>query len=111
MRTCGYYFRSLNRGYTKDKDFDGWIKVKENVHYCGRIPNIKDSEIWWCAVGENVGVEINGKSNAFSRPVLVMKKLSRFGFLGAPLTSQFHAGNWYIDFILKVKTVYIPCPN
>ena len=85
------------------KDFDGWIKVKENVHYYGRIPNIKEGEIWWCAVGENVGIEINGKSNAFSRPVLVMKKLSRFGFLGVPLTSQFHAGNWYVEFIFKSK--------
>ena len=65
----------------EEKDFDGWIKVKENVHYYGRMPNIKEGEIWWCAVGENVGVEINGKSDAFSRPVLVMKKLSRFGFL------------------------------
>ena len=26
----------------KDKDFDGWIKVKENVHYYGRVPDIKE---------------------------------------------------------------------
>lgn len=34
----------------EDKDFDGWIKVKENVHYYGRIPDIKEGEICWCAV-------------------------------------------------------------
>ena len=86
-----------------NKDFDGWIRVKENVHYYGRMPNIKEGEIWWCAVGENVGVEINGKSDAFSRPVLVMKKLSRFGFLGVPLTSQYHIGSWYVSFVFKNK--------
>lgn len=87
----------------EQKDFDGWIRVKKSVHYYGRMPSIKEGEVWWCAVGENVGVEINGKSEAFSRPVLVMKKLSRFGFLGVPLTSQFHTGNWYTEFVFKNK--------
>lgn len=49
-------------------------------------------------MGENVGVEINGKNELFSRPVLVLKKLSRFGFLGVPLTSQEHEGSWYVHF-------------
>ena len=87
----------------EEKDFDGWMKVKESVHHYGRVPDIKEGEIWWCAVGENVGIEINGKSNAFSRPVLVMKKLSRFGFLAVPLTSQSHTGNWYVNSMFKSK--------
>lgn len=48
--------------------------------------------------GENVGVEINGKSSRFTRPVLVLKKMSRLGFMGAPLTSQIHRGSWYASF-------------
>lgn len=85
------------------KKFHEWMGVKENVHYVGRVPDTKEGEIWWCAVGENVGVEINGKNETFSRPVLIMKKLSRYGFLGVPLTSQEHFGNWYIDFAFKGK--------
>lgn len=87
----------------EEKDFDGWIRIKESVHYYGRMPDIKEGEVWWCAIGENVGVEINGKSGAFSRPVVVMKKLSRFGFLGIPLTSQSHTGSWYVKFEFKNK--------
>ena len=88
------------------KDFHGWIEVKENVHYAGRMPDIREGEIWWCAVGENVGIEVNGKSDAFSRPVLILKKFSRYGFLGVPLTSREHIGNWYVGFDFKNKRQY-----
>lgn len=88
---------------TNTKHFPEWMKVKEDVHSTGRVPAIKEGEVWWSAIGENVGVEINGKSNAFSRPVLILKKLSRFGFLGVPLTSQHHKGNWYVPFIFQGK--------
>ena len=90
----------------RKKDFCGWIKVKENVHYVGRIPDTREGEVWWCAIGENVGVEINGKSDAFSRPVLVLKKLSRYGFLGIPLTTKEHIGSWYTCFEFKNKKQY-----
>lgn len=85
------------------KEFKEWIIVKENVHVVGRTPDIREGEIWWCAIGENVGIEINGKNEVFSRPVLIMKKLSRYGFLGVPLTSQEHIGSWYVSFKFKEK--------
>lgn len=78
--------------------------VKENIHNFGRLAAIKEGEIWWCAMGENVDVEINGKNEVFSRPVLIYKKLSRFGFLGIPLTTQKHEGDWYVSFVFKDKT-------
>ena len=89
-----------------DKRFSEWIELKSNLHFAGNYPPVKEGQIWWCAVGENVGVEINGKNNAFSRPVLVMKKLSRYGFMGVPLTSQKHEGSWYVSFVFKDKTQY-----
>ncbi len=87
----------------EEKRFDEWIGVKSHIHFNGRIRNIKDGDIWWCAMGENVGVEINGKNNEFSRPILVMKKMNRFGFMGIPLTSQKHEGSWYVSFEFKGK--------
>ena len=54
-------------------------------------------------MGENVGIEINGKGKRFLRPVLILKKLSKNGFLGVPLTSQEHKGNWYANFIFLDK--------
>lgn len=51
------------------------------------IPKITEGEVWWVAIGENVGVEINGKSRYFSRPVIVFRKLSHLGFMGIPLST------------------------
>ena len=54
-------------------------------------------------MGKNVGVEINGKSERFSRPILILKKLSKLGFLGVPLTSQDKTGSWYVSFEFQNK--------
>ena len=89
---------------TPEKRFSEWIEQKEKLHNAGRLPKVKQGEIWWCSLGENVGVEINGKSAIFTRPVLIFKKLSRFGFMGIPLTSQKHEGTWYVPFVFQDKT-------
>ena len=95
-----------NNREAEGKNFSEWIKCKERIHSVGRLPAVKEREVWWAAVGENVGVEIDGKSERFSRPVLVYKKLSKFGFLGIPLTSQEHKGTWYVSFDFQGKTSY-----
>lgn len=86
-----------------DEIFDDWIKVKKNLQFEHKIPAIAEGEIWWCGVGKNVGVEINGKNEQFSRPVIIFKKLSRLGFLAIPLSTQAHTGSWYIDFTFRGK--------
>ena len=60
--------------------------------------DIKEGDVWWCAVGENIRTEINGKSRRFSRPILVVKKFGRYSFWGVPLTTKLHDGSWYIRF-------------
>lgn len=89
----------------KHKLLQDWNIVKEDFHETPneKIQLIRQGEIWWVGIGENVGVEINGKSEFFSRPVLVFKKLSHYGFMGIPLTSQKHTGSWYTQFIFKNK--------
>ena len=86
------------------KDFNGWIKIKKKLHYGGKIRLIRNGEIWWCAIGENIGSEICGKGEIFARPVLILKKLGRFNFIGIPLTSKKHKGTWYVSFEFKGKT-------
>ena len=90
----------------KDKLFDEWIGLKKKLHFNNKIPRITEGEIWWCSFGENVGVEINGKSVRFTRPVLIMRKLSKFGFMGIPLTSQIKSGSWYAKFNFLSKDEY-----
>lgn len=86
------------------KHFEAWINLKAKLHDMNRLRAVHEGDVWWCAMGENIGVEINGKHEVFSRPVLVFKKLSRYGFMGIPLTSQLHQGNWYVQFTFKEKT-------
>lgn len=79
------------------------MNIKKKAHEQGAMPIVRDGEIWWAAVGENVGVEINGKNAPFSRPVLVLKRLGMESFLAVPLTSKRHSGTWYVDVIAKNK--------
>jgi len=87
----------------EEKHFDEWIGLKRTLHNMNRLRAVHEGEIWWCAMGENIEVEINGKNDVFSRPVLVFRKLSRYGFMGIPLTSQLHTGDWYVSFVFKGK--------
>jgi mRNA interferase MazF len=85
-----------------EKDYERWMPVKTKLHNANNIPAaFKEGDIWWCAFGENIGVEIDGKGRQFSRPVYVYKKLSREGFLGIPLTTQLKTGSWYVEFDFK----------
>ncbi len=85
----------------EEKHFDEWNEIKKNMHRLGHLPKVSEGSVYWCGFGENVGIEINGKNALFSRPVLIFKKLSRYGFLGIPLTSQPHTGSWYVSFQFK----------
>ena len=69
------------------------------------IPKFTDGDVWWTAVGENIGIEINGKGGQFSRPVIIFKKMSSYGFVGIPLTSQKHGGSWYTSFTFQDQKV------
>ena len=89
--------------------FIKWMALKRNVNNNEKHhPMYKENEVWWVAIGKNIGIEMNGKSNKFSRPVLIFKKLSPEGFMGIPLTSQKHLGSWYTKFVFQEK---INTPN
>ena len=84
-------------------EFINWNKLKIHLELHGRQPNPTQGEMWWAGVGKNLGSEINGKNAVFSRPILVYKKLSRYKFLGVPLTSKAHVGSWYVSFMQNGK--------
>ncbi|MDO8620518.1 MAG: type II toxin-antitoxin system PemK/MazF family toxin [bacterium] len=78
------------------KRFLEWIGLKEKLHISVHQPPLfKESEIWWCHLGENIGIEANGKGDKFTRPVFVLKKYDRYSFLGLPLTTKLKEGSWY----------------
>ena len=76
-----------------------WNEVKINLNLHSGRQNIREGQIYWAGVGQNVGEEMFGKGDSYTRPVLVFRKLSRFRFMGIPLTSQEHEGSWYVPFM------------
>ena len=81
-----------------EKDFKSWIGLKEKLDNRPTEVLFREGEIWWTAIGCNVGEESNGKSNRFSRPVIVFRKLTRHSFYGIPMTSKIKNGSWYVPF-------------
>ena len=90
------------------QDFERWNAIKQDIEEKGnaklpRVPQITEGEVWWAACGKNLGAEINGKNKLFERPVVIMKKLSRYTFMAIPLTSKQKTGTWYVKFVFKER--------
>lgn len=90
------------------KQFLEWIMVKEKLHNIdAEPPLVKERDLWWISFGENVGSEMNGKSKLFSRPGIVIKKLSRGFYLVAPTTSQKKEGTWYVPMRQEGRDMFV----
>ena len=70
------------------KDFDGWNEKKKKVNERSDAPFFHTREIWWCSLGVNVGFEQDGSGNEHSRPVLILKGMSKQTFFAVPLTTS-----------------------
>ena len=82
------------------KKFDEWNEVKQKVEKKEKISIPKEREVYWASIGENIGFEQNGKSELFTRPVLVLKRFTKNMFFGIPLSSQIKQGSFFYDFQL-----------
>jgi mRNA interferase MazF len=91
-----------------EKRFQEWIQIKEKLDSKENLPPfVKEKELWWFSAGENVGIEISGKSTDFSRPGLVLKRLSQHLFLIAPTTSKTKRGSWFVPINFNNQTTYL----
>ncbi len=60
------------------KDFDRWNNQKKVIQQLNNQGILfSEREVWWCALGENIGDEENGKNELFERPVLIIRKCRR----------------------------------
>jgi mRNA interferase MazF len=83
------------------KKFDNWNEVKKQIDNKTKISIPKEREVYWACIGENIGFEQNGKSELFTRPVLVFKRFNRNIFFGVPLSTQIKDGNFFFTFTLN----------
>ena len=72
------------------KDFDGWNEQKKEINDRREAPFYHEREVWWCALGVNVGFEQDGSGGLHDRPVLILKGLSTQTFVAVPLTTSKH---------------------
>jgi mRNA interferase MazF len=78
------------------KDFQKWHAKKSVVNEVVKRVYFHEREIWWCALGANVGCEQDGHGNNFERPVLILKKFNKEVFWGIPLTTKIKIGSFYV---------------
>ncbi len=78
------------------KDFDGWNKRAKILNGKRFTGIYHERDIWWCAVGINVGSELDGKNEFFERPVLIIRKFNNETVWILPLISKGYENIFYI---------------
>lgn len=70
------------------KNFESWNTYKDILNETESNGFFHEREIWWCALGINIGSEQDGKNELFERPILIVRKISTELVLIAPITSK-----------------------
>ncbi len=82
-----------------EDNYNQWNEVKKTTnHTKERRLIIKPREIFWTKIGQNIGDEEYGKGGNFTRPVIIIKQLSRDLFLGIPTTSTLKDDDYFHTF-------------
>ncbi len=76
------------------KDFYAWNEKKIKLDGYKKYKHPKERAIWWCSIGMNVGTEIYGKGEDYTRPVLIINGEIGQSFIGIPLTSKIKNGKY-----------------
>jgi mRNA interferase MazF len=78
------------------KDFDRWNTMKKSLHYRETPPPFfHEREVWWCALGMNLGHEQDGDADSMERPIAILKRFNSELLLAIPLTSREKKGPYY----------------
>lgn len=89
------------------KDFDGWNTEKKRVHAKANPAYAYPREVWWCALGMNVGAETDGKHGNFERPVLVLRVYNKETLLVLPITSKEKKDDFHCAVRVKFGTAWV----
>ena len=78
------------------RDYKKWADVQERLNNKRKEKFFNEREIWWCAIGANIGYEIDGKGRRFTRPVVILRKFSANSCLVVPLSTRTKPGLYYL---------------
>ncbi len=78
-----------------EKPFDQWNEKKKNLHNRQSDLFYHEREIWWCALGTNIGSEQDGTGENFDRPVVIIRGFNKNVFFAVALIGKRKAGKYY----------------
>jgi len=75
--------------------FVNWTKqkIRHHLHEDKKNLYFNEGQIWWSALGKNIGFEMDGKHELFTRSVLILKKYSSTMCFVLPLTTKIKDNN------------------
>lgn len=88
----------MSRGATiarMQRDYGNWHSKKEELNNAAGTAFFHVREVWWCALGANIGYEQDGSSELFTRPVVILTKFNLDACLVVPLTARSKSGKYY----------------
>ena len=77
------------------KEFDPWNDEKKALDGASARPFYHMREIWWCALGVNIGNEVDGTGRHHDRPVVIIRPFNAETFFGVALTGRIKKGRFY----------------
>ena len=79
------------------KDFWKWHNQKGHLNETEGTALFHEREVWWCALGANIGFEQDGSSELFTRPVVILSKFNLDACLVVPLTAKPKKDKYYFS--------------
>lgn len=92
---------------TMKKDFQKWNTKKIQVNDTVQVPFFHEREIWFCALGLNVGFAQDGRGEDFQRPVVTIKKFNNQVCWAIPLSKTIRRGPYYFEFSFDSETTSV----
>ena len=83
--------------------YDDWNEIKKETSSKNIKIGIKQREIFWVKIGQNIGSEEYGKGKNFTRPVIIIRKLTKDLFIGIPTTTKLKTDDYFHQFKYKSK--------
>ena len=77
------------------KDFEKWNRDKQALHRSGDRPFYHAREIWWAALGVNIGDEVDGTGEHHDRPIVIIRPFNSETFFGVALIGHPRTGKFY----------------
>ena len=90
-----------NKPKKSEEVFNNWNEQKQRSHFDKQRPFFHEQEVWFCALGANIGFEQDGKGEGFLRPVLILKKFNNAIFWALPMTKNIKQGIYYVTVSFK----------